>query len=353
MRLEYDAADLLATEEIEEPLVAAGVRCHGGFAHDGRYVSPRTLHRLPAIASWQDNHRRHFGTDILSVPLDTWPEQYPNVRQMRFLLDKGIRGPLAATLTRIGTVEGFGSMIRYTAVTDIQRYFVEDVAGTATAHLDRGLLEAHARDEAGYGAEGGHTAMWFAARDIALDRPVSEDETMRMLERMGLTRPPQRVDPTVVRDHAAAARHLADIPAAMQFLVATMVRILLIEIQAFHTFAWAEELLADTNLVGGDGEGARLVSYIRQDEFPHVEYLRTALTEMRDRTFVGESGEHHPGSAVVGFIWEAAMAESLGPRRKDMIRIVAAEAERGIEAEGGDADLIEEFHSLGSVRPPA
>ena len=32
------------------------------------------------------------------------------------------------------------------------------------------------------------------------------------------------------------------------------------------------------------------MSYVRADETPHVDYLRTALTEMRDRTFVGESG---------------------------------------------------------------
>ncbi len=32
------------------------------------------------------------------------------------------------------------------------------------------------------------------------------------------------------------------------------------------------------------------MSYIRADETPHVEYLRTALTEMRDRTWIGTSG---------------------------------------------------------------
>ena len=29
-------------------LVAGGVRCHGGFADDGRYVSPRAKNRVPA-----------------------------------------------------------------------------------------------------------------------------------------------------------------------------------------------------------------------------------------------------------------------------------------------------------------
>ena len=39
-----------------------------------------------------------------------------------------------------------------------------------------------------------------------------------------------------------------------------MIRVLFIEISAFHTFAWAEEWMSDTELVAGDGEAARLVS---------------------------------------------------------------------------------------------
>ena len=78
-----------------------------------------------------------------------------------------------------------------------------------------------------------------------------------------------------------------DVDFDLESLIARMVRLLLIEISAFHTFAWAEELLADPDLVAGDGEGARLVSYIRADETPHVDYLRTALSELRDRTIVG------------------------------------------------------------------
>ena len=46
-------------------------------------------------------------------------------------------------------------MIRYSVIPELQRCFVEDVRGTAMHHLGRGLYEAHARDEAGYGAEGG------------------------------------------------------------------------------------------------------------------------------------------------------------------------------------------------------
>ena len=77
-------------------------------------------------------------------------------------------------------------MIRYSAVPDLQKCFDEDVTGTAMTHLDQGLYEAHARDEAGFEDEGGHKQMWFAARDVAFENPVTEDETQTMLERMGI-----------------------------------------------------------------------------------------------------------------------------------------------------------------------
>src|SRR5262245_2753514 len=51
-QLEFTLQELLSSHAYEEPLIAGGVRCHGGFIA-GRYVSPRTLVRDPAIRSWQ------------------------------------------------------------------------------------------------------------------------------------------------------------------------------------------------------------------------------------------------------------------------------------------------------------
>ena len=178
--------ELLAEHDVVEPLVAGGVRCHGGFDADGDYVSPRTKNRVPAIEAWQQSHREQFGTEILDAPLELWPEVFPNVAQSKYLLREGVREPTISALTRIGTVEGFGSMIRAVKVDDLQSHFDETIAGTAIAHLQGGLFEAHARDEAGWEDEGGHKQMWFAARDIAFEHPVTEDMTQTMLERMGI-----------------------------------------------------------------------------------------------------------------------------------------------------------------------
>jgi hypothetical protein len=352
LQTEWSEAELLASTPGVTPLVAAGVRCHGGFDADGEYHSPRTRFRTPAIDAWQRRHRDDFGTEILDVPLSTWPESYPNVEQAKLLLRAGVRDPMITVLTRIGTVEGFGAMIRHADVGDLQRFFDESVAGTAIAHLNRGLFEAHARDEAGFEDEAGHKQMWFAARDIAFEEPVTEDQTAVMLERMGISSGygAAAPDPERIRKQMEEARVFDDLDLGLEMLVQRMIGILLIEISAFHTFAWAEAVLSDTDLVAGDGEAARVVSYIRQDEAPHVEYLKTALTEMRDRTFVGESGRRLAGTEVVGELWARGLADSLGPRRDDQVRTTRKEIERSVNERADGTDLLEEFDSLGSVR---
>ena len=131
VQLTWTGDELLAGHDVVEPLVAGGVRCHGGFDADGAYVSPRTRNRVPAITAWQESHREQFGTEILDAPLELWPEVFPNVAQSKYLLREGVREPTISSLTRIGTVEGFGSMIRAVKVDDMQSHFDESIDGTA------------------------------------------------------------------------------------------------------------------------------------------------------------------------------------------------------------------------------
>ena len=130
-------------------------------------------------------------------------------------------------------------------------------------------------------------------------------------------------------------------------MVSLMVRVLFIEISAFHTFAWAEEWMSDTELVAGDGEAARLVGYIRADESPHVGYLRAALTEMRDRTWRGAGGRTYAGTEMIGRIWDPLLANSLGPVREEGRRAALAEVEFWCAQRANGADILAEFRSLG------
>ncbi|MBA3303703.1 MAG: hypothetical protein H0U26_07515 [Acidimicrobiia bacterium] len=343
-QVEFTEGELLEDDPFAEPLVAAGVRCHGGFDHDGTYRSPRMANRGRAIEAWQAGHAEQFATPLLDLPLDTWPGHYPNVAQAKLLIAEGFPGPVVSTLTRIGTVEGFGAMLRHSVVPDLQRCFAEDIRGTAMAHLDGGLYEAHARDEAGFEDEGGHKQMWFAARDVAFEHPVTEDETATMLARMGVGRPGA--------NGTTYERLLPDdIDLDLELLIERMTRLLLIEISAFHTFAWAEAVLSDPDTVAGDGEAGRLVSYIRADETPHVAYLKTTLSEMRDRTFLGTSGRRYAGTDLVGRLWDRALGDSLGQRRTDGLAMALREVEHALDGNPRRADVLEGFHALGDIRP--
>lgn len=334
--------ELLASHKATEPLIAGGVRCHGGFDDDGQYFSPRTLHRVPAIDAWKELHKETFGTELLDVPLETWPAHFPNLEQARFLISSGVREPLIATLTRIGTVEGFGANIRHLTPGDLQPCFDESIEGTATQHLGRGLFEAHGRDEAGFEEEAGHADMWFAARDIAFENPTANIDVDAMLQRMGFGQN---------RGGGGGGmfdRFLPDdIDPNLEAIAGLMIRVLLIEIQAFHTFAWAEQWLSDEDLVAGDGQAAQIVRYIRRDESPHVEYLKTSLTEMRDRTWIGASGRKYAGTEMIGQLWERGLDQSLGGGRRQNVHAVFGEVEHWCAPRPNGRELLEQFRALG------
>jgi hypothetical protein len=339
LSVEWSEAELLATDDVVEPLIAGGVRCHGGYTETGAYVSPRTKYRAPAIRAWQQAHTERFGTEILAAPLELWPAVFPNVAQSKYLLREGVRGPMISSLTRIGTVEGFGSLIRQVTVDDMQSHFDESIAGTAIAHLQTGLFEAHARDEAGWEEEGGHKQMWFAARDVAFEEPITEDMTQTMLERMGIATSNGAPPP-------APPRRFPELDASLEMMIRRMVGLLFIEISAFHTFAWAEEVLSDDEIVAGDGRAAELVRCISADETPHVDYLRTALTEMRDRTFIGTSGERLPGEKVIDTMWDASLELSLGANREAFLKQARGEIEHALDGNPRRAEMLEGFEAL-------
>jgi hypothetical protein len=154
-----------------------------------------------------------------------------------------------------------------------------------------------------------------------------------------------------LREAALAARTTpGDLSFELESLVARMLRLLFIEISAFHAFAWAEAFLSDPDLVAGEGQAARLIQYIRADEAPHVAYLGTVLSEMRDRTWVGEGGQKHDGTEMIDLIWDAALRDSVGVGRQQFLDMVMGEIDHAVEDRRDRDDFVEEFFSLGHVR---
>jgi len=337
-RLRWTAEELLTTGPVAEPLIAGGVRCHGGFDADGHYCSPRTLHRGPAIAAWQAELARQ-GQPLVEIPAALMPPQYPNVAQARLLLRHGVREPLVRGLTIISIVEGFGAMIRDVKVPDLARLLLEPIEGTALAHLEKGLFEAHARDESGYRAEGGHKQMWEAARDLALESPkVPGDVLMRMLGRRGsrekVERPFPDLDPTLER------------------MLLMLAQVLVIEVFAEGTFDWGEQLLSDPELSAAPEAAGAMVRHIRSDERPHVQYLRTALSELRARTFRTVQGGTRPGSEVVDAALHRVLRGITRERPREQREDVRHNIAAAMQVATNPQAVLEEFDALESDWTP-
>jgi len=338
-RLTFSEAELLDSGAYEAPLIAGGVRCHGGFDATGAYRSPRTLHRAPAVAAWQARLARE-GAPLVEVPRALMPPQYPNVAQSKLLLKNGVRDPIVRALTIISIVEGFGAIIRDVKVPVLAEQFVEPLEGTALDHLGRGLFEAHARDEAGWREEGGHKQMWEAARDLALEKPkVPADVMMRMMGRTGQRgaapeRPFPMLDPTLER------------------MLSMMAQVLVVEIFAEGTFAWGVELLSDPAVSAKPKEAGDMVRHIQRDEKPHVEYLRTALSETRARTLRTVDGKTIAGREVVDGLMHRILRAITRDRPRDQREDVRAGLAESIQAAANPRALQEEFDALESAWTP-
>jgi hypothetical protein len=303
-RLEFKFDELLSSPKFDATLIADGVRCHGGFDSNGNYVSPRTLWRNPAIRAWQEQHLKSSPYPLVEIPKDVIPPHLPSVEQAKLLLKEGVREPMVRTLTEIAIVEGFGATIRDLPVPPMESFIREDITGTALAHLTGGLFEAHARDEAGWGEEGGHKQMWEAARDLALSKPkVPGDILMAIMQRRG--------------GGGRGARALPQFKEEVERVIGFMMNVLIIEVFAASTFKWAEEVLADPEVSDAPKEAADMIRYIRSDESPHVEYLRTALSEISARTLIDSEGKAHNGHELVQNLLDRALRFIIRQRREE------------------------------------
>jgi hypothetical protein len=338
-RLVFSRDELLASGSYEAPLIAGGLRCHGGFGPDGRYRSPRTLHRAPAIAAWQARLARE-GSQLIEIPRALMPPQYPNVAQATLLLRHGVRDPLVRTLTIISIVEGFGAIIRDVRVPDLGALLVEPVEGTALAHLAEGLFEAHARDESGFKDEGGHKQMWEAARDLALEKPrIPGDVLMRMMGRnAGRSQKRERPFP--------------ELDETLERMLALMAQVLVVEVFAEGTFEWGIALLSNPEVSAAPEAAGNMVRFVKSDEKPHVEYLRTALSELRARTVRTVDGRTLPGREVVDGLLHRILREITRNRPREQREDIRESLIQAMQAAANPKALLEEFDALESRWTP-
>jgi len=333
-KLEFTFEELMASHTYEEPLVAGDVLCHGGFI-GGQYVSPRTLVRVPAIRNWQQRLRDEK-QPLLDLPRAYVPPQYPSYEQAKLLIQEGVKDPITRALTIISIVEGFGARIRDFPRPDFHKEIKEDIGGTAIAHLATGLYEAHARDEAGHRTEGGHKQMWEAARDLGLNKPeIPGDVLMQMMSGGG-------------RRRGSGKRLYPALTERMEAILTIMANVMIVEIFAEDVFEWGKRLLGDPEISANPAAASGMVANIQSDEKPHVEYLRTALSEIRARTLLGADGRELPGHEVIDRIFETQLRGIASARPEEQREQLRRDIHEGLKDEARATELRRKFESLDS-----
>ena len=338
--LRYSRDELLQSHDYARPHEAAGYRLHGGFLADGTYVSPRTKVRWPAVRAWQAALQAR-GWPVISADAELLKHgAYPNEAQQKLLLKEGFGQTLWNSLSTTGIIEARGRALCNMTAPDTQRLVSEDIAETALAHLNQGLLFAHGADEGGDpGAPGvgAHDAMWFAARDLVFGKDAW----------------PVPVPPESIA-RPDTGRLMPAISEAYEQLFRMLMNVLMIEVRAESFFGFCMRLFRDPeNFADRRPEAelaATLVERIRTDEAIHVAYLATAISELRSFSLRTEAGGLVPGADLIDPVW-AAMVDWHGREEREIGAVrTRAMIEGQVLAARGDAGraLLARFDSLGN-----
>lgn len=291
-KLVFSRDEILAHHDYAKPHLEAGYRLHGGFDANGKYISPRTLNRWPAIHAWGEALKAR-GNDLVDSSQQLLKrDSYPNGAQQNLLLELGLGQSLWNSLSVTGVIEARGRRLAENPAPEFQHIIVEDISETATGHLNRGLLIAHGLDEGGdpSRAEGGHDKMWFAVRDMLFGKHAY---------------PHADVPESLARPEMG--RLMPQIPAEYENWILLLMNVLMIEVRAEHFFTFCTDVMRDPANFRDRREvalhAADLVDRIRQDEAPHVGYLAVVISELRTFTFRTVDGGMVAGATFIDPIW--------------------------------------------------
>lgn len=342
-RLSYTRDELMASHDYARPHVEAGYKLHGGFLADGTYVSPRVLHRWPAVKAWAAALEAR-GCPLIDATVQLLKRgNYPNIPQEKYLLAHGIGQPLWNSLTITGVIEARGKLLCDLDAPDFQSIIEDDISQTCTGHLHKGLLYAHGADEGGDPAEpafGAHDQMWYAARDLCFGK-----------DRYPLPEVPASIG------RPDTGRLMPQLPAGFEQLILLLMNVLMIEVRAESFFAFCCEIMRDPDAFPDRREAAahaaEMVERIRADEAIHVGYLQTTISEMRSFTFKGVDGSRVKGSDLIDPIWEG-MVHWHAVTQADLGREQVREAIRtGLERAPNGTQIFAGFDALDDVKKAA
>ena len=193
--------------------------------------------------------------------------------------------------------------------------------------------------------------MWYAVRDAALRHPKI---TADMYENLPIAPPPGYSGPAKAAPEAMgpgdlAARLFPEVDPLVEIELAVFAQILVIEIVAYGTFAWAREVLSDAECSAAPDFAPWMVDCIQQDEGLHVGYLQCALAEARARTLRTMDGATIPGDRIVDAICEKIIRTQTGGRRDRMLAYRMRQIRQELAERADGARVLAEFERLGPV----
>jgi hypothetical protein len=133
----------------------------------------------------------------------------------------------------------------------------------------------------------------------------------------------------------------------MEALLTIMSNVLVVEIFAREVFSWGQRLLGDPEVSADPERARRMVAYIQSDERPHVEYLRTALSEFRTRTLRSEDGKRElHGHHVVDAIFSQQLQGIASTRPEEQRAQVRHQIHQALRERPNASELRRRFEAL-------
>lgn len=292
-RTVYSREEIMAEHAYAKPQVEAGYRLHGGFDAKGTYISPRTLHRWPAVEAWQAQLKDRGYPLIDSSTRLLKRGAYPGIEQQTLLLNNGFGETLWNSLTITGVIEARGKLLAEAVAPEFQAIVEEDISGMCLGHLNKGLLLAHGLDEGGdkAGGQGGHDDMWFAVRDALFGKDAY---------------PIPEVPASIGRPEIG--RLMPQVDKVYEEWILLLMNVLMIEVRAEAFFSFCTNLMRSPDVFRDRRpaamHAAELVERIRTDEAIHVAYLQTVVSELRSLTIKCLDGARIKGAQIIDPIWE-------------------------------------------------
>ena len=129
-------------------------------------------------------------------------------------------------------------------------------------------------------------------------------------------------------------------------MLTMMAQVLVVEVFAEGTFDWGFRLLSNPAVSAAPEAAGTMIDHIRSDESPHVEYLRTALSEVRARTLRTVDGGTIAGRTVVDGMLHRMLSEMTRNRPREQRDDVRENLMVAMQSAKNPKALLEAFDAL-------